>query len=64
MNEKYTRTLVFGTIIGALTGLAASYVLIKRSDDSEKELHITPQEGVKLGVGIASLFRLITSLND
>jgi hypothetical protein len=64
MNEKYTRTLVIGTIIGALTGLAASYVLIKRSDDNDKELRITPQEGVKLGVGIASLFRLITSLND
>ena len=64
MNDKYTRTLVIGTIIGALTGLAASYVLIKRADNDEKELKISPKEGVKLGVGIASLFRLITSLND
>jgi gas vesicle protein len=64
MNDKYTRTLLIGTIIGAITGLAASYVLIKRADDGEKELRITPKEGVKLGVGIASLFRLITSLND
>ena len=64
MNDKYTRTLVIGTIIGALTGLAASYVLLKRADENERELRITPQEGVKLGVGIAGLFRLITSLND
>ena len=64
MNDKNTRTLVIGTIIGALTGLAASYVLLKRADENEKELRITPQEGVKLGVGIASMFKLITSLND
>ncbi|MBI9048647.1 MAG: hypothetical protein JEZ00_04470 [Anaerolineaceae bacterium] len=64
MNDKFTRTLLVGTIVGALTGLAASYILVKRADDAEQELHITPKEGVQLGVGIASLFRLITSLNE
>ena len=64
MNDKHTRTLVIGTVIGAITGLAASYVLLKRADDTGKELRITPHEGVKLGVGIASLFKLITSLNE
>jgi hypothetical protein len=64
MNKKTTRTLLFGTIIGAITGLTASYILVKRANENETELHITPKEGVRLGVGIASFFKLITSLYD
>jgi hypothetical protein len=64
MNNNHTRTLVLGAIIGAITGIIASYLLVKRADEQNTELQITPKDGVKLGVGIVSLFRLITSLND
>jgi hypothetical protein len=64
MNKKYSRTLLVGTILGAITGLIASYLLVKRAEDEESEVQITPKDGVKLGVGIISLFKLITSLHD
>ena len=64
MNSKRTRTLVLGTLIGALTGAIASYLMLNRADEKETELKISPKNGVKLGVGIVSLFRLITSLDD
>ncbi len=64
MNNKYSRTLLIGTILGAVTGLLASYLLVKRAEDEKTEVQITPKDGVKLGVGIISLFRLITSLHD
>ena len=64
MSSKSTRTLVLGTLIGALTGAIASYLLVKRAEEQNAELQISPKNGVKLGVGIVSLFRLITSLDD
>jgi hypothetical protein len=64
MTEKFNKTLLIGTILGAMTGLIASYLLLKRAEDEETELQITPKDGVKLGVGIIGLFRLITSLHD
>jgi len=64
MNNKYSRTLLVGTILGALTGLIASYLLVKRAEDEEGDVQITPKDGVKLGVGIISLFKLVTSLHD
>ena len=58
------KTLVFGTLIGAVTGLIAAMLLNRRAEKSEKETALTPGEGMKLGVLVFGLLRAIASLWD
>ena len=57
-----TRTLVFGAVIGALTGIGAAYLLVRRAEREEIELRITPGEGLRLGTLVLGLLRQITQL--
>ncbi len=61
-NHK-VKILALGTIIGALVGLGASYLLLQRVDE-EGNLNINSKEGVKLGISVFSFFRQITQLGD
>ena len=58
------RTLLFGTLIGAATGLVAAMLLNRRADKTEGETAITAGEGLKLGVMVLGLLRAIGSLAD
>jgi hypothetical protein len=58
-----TKILALGTIVGALVGLGAAYLLTQRVNN-EGGLEIGPKEGVKLGISVFSFFRQITQLGD
>ena len=58
------KTLLFGAIIGAVTGLIAASLLNRRAEKNETETAITPGEGMKLGVLVFGLLRAIASLGD
>jgi hypothetical protein len=62
MNKS--RTLLFGAIIGAVTGLIAAMLLNRRAESEEAGTAITPSEGMKLGVMVFGLLRAIASLGD
>jgi gas vesicle protein len=62
MNKS--RTILFGALIGAVTGLIAATLLTRRAEKSERETAITTGEGLKLGVLIFGLLRAIASLGD
>ena len=62
MNKS--RTLLFGAIIGAVTGLIAAALLNRRAESEEAGTAITPSEGMKLGVMVFGLLRAIASLAD
>lgn len=55
------KILAFGTLIGALVGLGAAYLVLQRVDD-EGGLDFSSKEGVKLGISVFSFFRQITQL--
>ena len=59
-----SRTIFFGTLIGAATGLVAALLLTRRAEKNERETAITSGEGLKLGVLIFGLLRAISSLGD
>lgn len=61
--NQNTKILAFGTIVGALVGLGAAYLLLQRIED-EGDLSLSPKEGVKLGISVFSFFRQITQLGD
>ena len=62
MNKS--RTIFFGTLIGAVTGLVAALLLSRRAEKNERETAITTGEGLKLGVLVFGLLRAIASLGD
>ena len=62
MNKS--RTLLFGALIGAVTGLIAATLLNRNAEQNEKGTAITAGEGMKLGVLVFGLLRAIASLGD
>lgn len=57
-----TKTLLIGAVAGAITGLLASYILIQRAEQQQTTPKLSSGEGVKLGLGILGLLRLVTEL--
>ena len=62
MNKN--RTLLFGALVGAFTGLIAAMLLNRRADKNETSTALTAGEGMKLGVLVFCLLRAIASLGD
>jgi gas vesicle protein len=59
-----TNTILYGALIGAMTGLVAAILLTRRAEKSERETALTTGEGLKLGVLVFGLLRAIASLGD
>ena len=59
-----SKTLMLGTIIGALAGAASAYLLIKRSEEEDKKPKLTPGEGIQVGLGLLGLMRLIAGFSS
>jgi hypothetical protein len=63
VEDQRGKILALGSIIGALVGLGAAYLILQRMDE-QGELKISSREGVKLGISIFTFFRQITQLGD
>jgi len=62
MNQN--KTLLFGALIGAATGLVAAMLLQRRAQKTGTEISLSTGEGIQLGVMILGLLRAISSLGD
>lgn len=62
MNKS--RTLIFGALIGAVTGLIAAMLLERNAEQHGKGTALTSGEGMKLGVLVFGLLRAISLLGD
>jgi hypothetical protein len=56
------RTLVIGGIAGMLTGLLAAYLLIQRAEQEESKPKLTAGEGVRVGVGVLGVLKMISDM--
>jgi len=59
-NNWRGRTLLLGALIGALTGLGAAYVLVRRAEERGEPPQLGAGEGVRLGMGVLGLLRMIS----
>ena len=62
MNQN--RTLLFGALIGAFTGLVAAMLLNRRAEQTGTEVSLTTGDGMKLGMLVFGLLRAISSLGE
>jgi len=58
------RTIFFGALIGAATGVVAAMLLNRRVEQNQSQTAITTGEGLKLGVLVFGLLRAIASLGE
>ena len=58
------RTLLFGALIGAFTGLIAATLFNRRAEKTGNELALSSGDGMKIGVLVFGLLRAIASLAD
>jgi hypothetical protein len=55
-----TKTLIIGAVIGAVTGLVASYMIIQRAEKLNDTPQVSVGDGVKVGLGVLGLLRLVS----
>jgi hypothetical protein len=60
--EWKTKTLFIGTVVGALTGLFAGYLLVKRAEQTQQKPQLNAGDGVKIGLSILGVLKLISEL--
>ena len=63
MNEDgnwKTRTLIVGSLIGALTGLGMAIMLVRRAEEQGERLKLGRSEGMKIGMTLLGLLRQIS----
>ncbi len=58
------RTLIVGTLMGALVGLAGAFLLTRRAEETGTDITVSTGEGMRLGVMIIGLLRAVAALGD
>lgn len=61
-NSWKTKILLVGIIAGALTGLGTAYLYIKKTEELSERPRLTSGEGVKIGLGVVGLLKMITDM--
>jgi len=58
------KVMIVGGVMGALVGLAGSFLLVKNAEKTGEEIEISFPEWVRLGLLILSLLRSIATLHQ
>ncbi len=54
------RVLMIGAAVGAVTGILAAMILIQRAEKESTRPRLTAGEGVKLGLGVLGVLKLLS----
>jgi hypothetical protein len=58
------RVLLMGSVAGALTGLVAAYLLVRRAEEKGVEPRLEAGEGIRLGLLLLGLLRQVSVLTE
>ncbi len=61
-NSWKTKTMIFGTVIGAVAGALAAFLLVQRAEKENTVPKLTTGEGIQVGLGVLGLLRMIAGL--
>lgn len=62
-DEWKTRMLLLGGVLGAVTGVAAAYMIVKQAEEKGEIPQLGAGEGVRIGMAAMNLIRRIGSLS-
>ena len=63
MNWK-NKIFIIGAIAGASAGLLAAYIVIQRAERENVVPTVTAGDGVKIGLGVLGVLRLVADVAD
>ena len=58
------KTLLIGILVGAVTGAVGALVLIQSGEKAGQPPNLTAGDGVKVGVGLMAVLRLLSELSS
>ena len=58
------KTIAIGAVVGLLLGIAAAYIVIQRAERENAIPQISAGDGVKVGLGLLGVLRLIADLGE
>jgi hypothetical protein len=58
------KALAVGALVGALTGLAGAYLLVRRAEMAGTRPKLDPGEGLRIGLLVMGLLRQVAVLGD
>jgi hypothetical protein len=58
------KALAIGALVGALTGMAGAYLLVRRAEASGTRPQLDPGEGLRIGLLLMGLLRQVALLGD
>ncbi|MCX6053601.1 MAG: hypothetical protein NTZ74_01565 [Chloroflexi bacterium] len=53
---------ILGGTAGLITGVAAAHILVRKQEQEQIDLKLSSGEGVKIGMGIVGLLKLISEI--
>ena len=59
-----SKILIVGGLLGLLSGVLAAYLLLQRSEQNQRNLNISPGDGVKVGLGVLGVLKLISDMGE
>jgi hypothetical protein len=58
------KTIAIGAVAGLVLGLAAAFIVIQRAEKENSVPQISPGDGLKVGLGVFGLLRMIADLGE
>jgi hypothetical protein len=58
------KTLAIGAVVGALTGLAGAYLLVRRAEAAGTRPQLDPGEGIRISLLVMGLLRQVALISD
>ena len=59
-----TKTVLVGGLLGALTGLGAAYLMVRRAEQQGEQISLSSGQGLKIGVLLAGVLRSVLNLEE
>jgi len=56
------KTMVIGAVAGLLLGVTAAYIVIQRAEQENVPPQVTAGDGVKVGLGLLGVLRMIADM--
>jgi hypothetical protein len=58
------KTLLIGAVAGLVSGLVAAFIVVQRAEREQVIPKVSAGDGVKIGLGVLGVLRLIADIAD